>query len=364
MVIKIGNIFESKAKTLVNTVNCVGVMGKGIAKEFKAMFPCMYNEYVVLCDAGYVQPGRPYLYTDITGASILNFPTKDHWRSPSKLSYIISGLKWFCENYKGLGIESIAFPPLGCGNGGLSWELVGPIMYHFLSALPIDVEIYAPYGTSAEQLTEKYLAENLVESNRDIIGEKGLKFNRCWLLLLYVVQQLNADAYALSVGRTIFQKVCYVVTKAGIPTGFRFAMGSYGPYSKEVKDAVVTLSNANLITERTYGKMIETVVSDKFSLDFSAFSEDEIRKTERAVDLLSRVKSTDHAELLATVLFSHENIAQSNKNVSDADVLNFVLEWKPRWAGRKSEIVDMIHSLSDLGWICVKQTVESGDDGV
>ena len=132
MIIKIGNMFESDVKTLVNTVNCVGVMGKGIAAEFKKKYPKMFDEYTAMCECGIVKPGLPYYYTDLTGASILNFPTKDHWRSPSRLSYIISGLKWFRENYQSLGITSIAFPPLGCGNGGLDWEMVGPIMYEYL----------------------------------------------------------------------------------------------------------------------------------------------------------------------------------------------------------------------------------------
>ena len=90
MIVKIGNIFESNAKTLVNTVNCVGVMGKGIALEFKNKYPEMYKEYVDLCKFDMVKPGIPYYYSDILGTSIINFPTKDHWKSPSKLSYITS----------------------------------------------------------------------------------------------------------------------------------------------------------------------------------------------------------------------------------------------------------------------------------
>ena len=81
MKILLGNIFDSKCSTLVNTVNCAGVMGKGIALEFKKRYPEMFREYQILCKEGKVQPGKPYLYHDLTGASIINFPTKDHWRS-------------------------------------------------------------------------------------------------------------------------------------------------------------------------------------------------------------------------------------------------------------------------------------------
>lgn len=157
MKILLGNIFDSKCSTLVNTVNCVGVMGKGIALEFKKRYPEMFREYQVLCKDGKVKPGQPYLYRDASGISILNFPTKDHWRFPSKFSYVCDGLDWFAKYYQELGITSIAFPALGCGNGGLKWEDVGPEMYRKLKDLPIEIEIYAPFGTSKEQLSLDFM---------------------------------------------------------------------------------------------------------------------------------------------------------------------------------------------------------------
>ena len=352
MEIKIGNIFESSAKTLVNTVNCVGVMGKGIALEFKQKYHDMYKDYVQMCKNGNVKPGVPYYYSDLYGASIINFPTKDHWRSPSKLSYIINGLNWFRDNYKELGITSVAFPPLGCGNGGLSWAVVGPLMYEKLHDLPISIEVYAPYGTKPEELTVSFLENNLVQSPKDLIGNKNLPFNKYWYLILYTIQQLNNDRYSLSVGRTIFQKVCYILTRTGIPTGFTFVEGSYGPYSKEVKSAVTVLSNANLITERQLGKMIETVVSPEFRLQTDLFSKEDLEKTHRAIDLLSRIKSTDHAELIATILFSYDELSAKGQNPTDLDVFNHVLSWKPRWKGkREEEIRNTVFSLCTLRYM-------------
>ena len=142
--IKTGNIFETECSTIVNAVNCVGVMGKGIALEFKKRYPDMFSEYVNLCRDSQVKPGIPYVYFDKSGVKILNFPTKNHWRNTSKLSYIIDGLDWFAENYRGYDIETIAFPALGCGNGGLSWENVYSIMNKKLSSIPIYIEIYSP----------------------------------------------------------------------------------------------------------------------------------------------------------------------------------------------------------------------------
>lgn len=354
MIIKIGNLFSSRAKTLVNTVNCVGVMGKGIALEFKKRYPDMYDEYVYKCENGVVIPGEPYYYTDLVGNSIINFPTKNHWRSPSKLSYIIKGLQWFRENYKELGITSVAFPPLGCGNGGLSWSVVGPIMYEMLCDLPISIELYAPYGTNSDQLTEGFLKSKIAEINKceDVIGEESKKINKYWMLILYTIKQLNNDKYALSVGRVIFQKVCYILTKSGIPTQFNFEKGTYGPYSTEVNDAVKILSNTNLMTEEVRGSMIETIVSDNFVLKYNDYTEDELFKVDRAIDLLSRIKNTHQAELITTVLFSYEILAKEKIIPTEEDIFNYVIKWKPHWKIiDKDRIISIIKELAALKWI-------------
>ncbi len=351
MKIKIGNIFESEAKTLVNTINCVGVMGKGIALEFKKRYPTMFKEYAELCAKGLVKPGKPYYYTDLSGTSIINFPTKDNWRSPSKLSYIVSGLNWFREHYQELGITSIAFPPLGCGNGGLDWAIVGPLMYEKLADLPIEIEMFAPYGTKPECLTEKFLMKNEINSSSDVIGNKNIPFNKYWYLILYTVQQLNKDRYSLSVGRTIFQKVCYILTRAGIPTGFHFVEGSYGPYAKEVKQAIMVLSNANLMREEQSQRMVKTVVSSKFVLP-DEFTQEELQKADKAIDLLSRIKNTDQAEMVATVLFSYDELIEKMNSVEDIEVFEHVLKWKTRWKEVKEhEICSTINNLTYLKWM-------------
>ncbi len=159
--ILVGDFFESSAATLVNAVNCVGVMGKGIALVFKERYPDMFKEYRLLCQKNMLKCGVPYYYSDSDGNSILNFPTKKHWRSPSELSYIAEGLDWFVDNYKKLKITSIAFPALGCGNGGLSWNVVGVLMYSKLKDLPIDIEIYAPFGTNPNETTIEFLEKTI-----------------------------------------------------------------------------------------------------------------------------------------------------------------------------------------------------------
>jgi O-acetyl-ADP-ribose deacetylase (regulator of RNase III) len=150
----IGDLFASKAQTLVNTVNCVGVMGKGIALEFKKRFPSLFEDYADRCGRGEVRIGEPYLYRGDGAKQVLNFPTKGHWRSPSRLADIADGLDHFVKHYKAWGITSIAFPRLGCGNGGLEWAQVGPLMYDKLHRLPIEMEVYAPYGTPRQELAQ------------------------------------------------------------------------------------------------------------------------------------------------------------------------------------------------------------------
>ena len=141
------DLFQSPAQVLVNAVNTVGVMGKGIALEFKKRYPEMFREYQTLCKTGQLDMGQIWLYKS-PQKWILNFPTKRDWRDPSCLEYVETGLIKFTETYEQQGITSISFPRLGCGLGGLDWETeVRPLMEHYLIPLPIDVMIHVPDNT-------------------------------------------------------------------------------------------------------------------------------------------------------------------------------------------------------------------------
>jgi appr-1-p processing protein len=355
MKVKIGNIFDSDCKAIVNTVNCVGVMGKGIALEFKKKYPEMYSDYSKKCDSGEVHPGIPYVFQNSNGVQIINFPTKDHWRSPSRLSYVVRGLDWFIENYQFYGISSVAFPPLGCGNGGLDWDTVGPLMYQKLKKLPIEVEIYAPFGVSKNKITDTFLSRNFAEG--EVFGKGNPKINPKWYLILEVVRELNERKYALKVGRTIYQKICYVITRNGVNTGFIFSKGNYGPYSESVKDSITTLANANLILERTLGRMVSLSVSESFFIDQSKFSEEEWNAMKKTVDLFGRMKDTEQAEMVATVLYAYDELKGRNNLVRDIDVYDYVMSWKPHWKEEKSYMLcDAIHNLAMLSLIAIEHT--------
>jgi O-acetyl-ADP-ribose deacetylase (regulator of RNase III) len=136
------NLFESPAQTLVNTVNTVGVMGKGIAAVFKQLYPEMYKRYRCLCQEGKLDVGMLYIYRT-PNKIIVNFPTKKHWRQRSRVEYIEVGLQKFVEHYTEYGVSSASFPQLGCGHGELDWETqVRPVMERHLGDLPIPVYVH------------------------------------------------------------------------------------------------------------------------------------------------------------------------------------------------------------------------------
>jgi O-acetyl-ADP-ribose deacetylase (regulator of RNase III) len=145
-----GNIFNTKAQTIVNTINCVGVMGKGIALVFKLRYPTMFEQYQDYCKQKLIAVGKLWIYKgDSSDPWVLNFPTKTHWKLPSQYEYIEKGLQKFVDTYKEKGITSIAFPLLGANNGGLDKDRVLSIMNHYLSKcdIPIEIYIYDPFAS-------------------------------------------------------------------------------------------------------------------------------------------------------------------------------------------------------------------------
>ncbi|NVM66864.1 O-acetyl-ADP-ribose deacetylase (regulator of RNase III) [Mucilaginibacter sp. SG538B] len=145
---KNGNLPDDSAEGLVNTVNCVGVMGKGIALAFRKAFPDNYALYRAACIAGEIQVGKLWVVSDfnlIYGRKvIINLPTKKHWRDPSRYEYIEAGLSALVAYLKINPLHSMALPALGCGNGGLDWKKVRPVIEAYLSELNIDIRVYEP----------------------------------------------------------------------------------------------------------------------------------------------------------------------------------------------------------------------------
>lgn len=350
--VRTGDIFKSKAQTLTNTVNCVGIMGKGIALEFKNKYPDMFREYEKLCKAGEVKLGKPYIYKTLVEPMILNFPTKDHWRSTANLNSIIQGLEYLKMHYKEWGIKSLAMPPLGCGNGQLEWRVVGPTIYRHVKDMDIDIELFAPYNTPHQELQVNFLdasgggMENMPEPE---FLKPGL------VALVEILERIEKQRFHCTVGRTIFQKIAYAATEKGIDTGLIYEKRSFGPFSEGLKEAEAKLINHGLLTEERDGDMFIIRVGKTFR-DAKKSYEKYIKSWDKAidevVDLFMRV-TTHQAEVVATVIFAARLAAAEKKDIEEMDVLNEVHEWKER---RKPKLEDpelalAIRTLNVLGWL-------------
>lgn len=144
-----GNLLEADVEALTNPVNCMGVMGRGLALDFKKAYPENFYSYQIACKKGQVRPGQMFITSRLTLINptfIINFPTKNHWKEHSKLEYIKSGLVELVEDIKSLDIQSIALPALGCGLGGLKWQDVQPLILSAFEQLPeVQVKLYLPF---------------------------------------------------------------------------------------------------------------------------------------------------------------------------------------------------------------------------
>ncbi len=357
--VKVGDMFQSQAQTWVNTVNCVGVMGKGVALEFKRRFPDMYKDYFQRCKAGQVKLGRPYLYKRVVPPWILNFPTKDDWRSVARLDHIVEGLRYLEAHYRDWGIESLAVPPLGCGQGQLEWRVVGPTLYRHLKRLDIPVELYAPFGTPHEELNPQFLDRAGLLPYQQDHAAAPYRVEPGWVAIVEILHQLEREPYHRPVGRISFQKIAYFATESGIPTGLRFERGSYGPHAANLKQKITALVNNNLIREERLGRMFAVRVGPTFPDARKAYAS-QLRNWEpvagRIVDLFMRM-DTQRAEVAATVHYAaHELEAKLHKPPDENAVVQAVMEWKVRRHPPLDprEVAITTRNLNVLGWIHAK----------
>ena len=348
------NMFESKAQTLINTVNTVGVMGKGIALEFKKRFPEMYQDYLARCQAGRVKLGEPYLYKQAR-PWIINFPTKDHWRSVSRITDIVLGLKYLYEHYRSWGVESMAVPPLGCGSGQLEWRVVGRTLYRWLKRFDIPVELYAPYGTPKEEVQLSFLEQ---EAESDAPAPTSY-LEPGWIALVEILSRIRNEPHHWPVGRVSFQKLAYFATLTGIPTKLEYKRASFGPFAPDLKRAVTRLVNNGLIREQQIGKLFAVEPGPTFKDARRAYSSQLEKWNEeisRVTDLFLRIQPK-HAEVAATVAFAARTLRDRlGRKPSEVEVYNEVMEWKHRRRPplHEAEVALAIRGLSMLGWLDVE----------
>ena len=348
-----GDLLKSNMQALVNTVNTVGIMGKGVALAFKKRYPDMFRDYVKRCDRGEVRLGEPYVYP-ASNHLIVNFPTKQHWRSVSRLSDIEAGLDYLERHYKEWQIKSMAVPPLGCGNGQLEWRVVGPVLLRHLERLDIPVELYAPHGSTL-------LGEIQLDLHDEIDSQDGEEPWRLepWLVAIAeTVRRVESLRYHWPVGRTMLQKIVYFATVAGLPTGLEFQRGSYGPFASDLNAAVARLQNNGLLTEHHRGRMIEIRTSS--ALDDARVSySDQLAKwsdlIDQLVDLVARFDTT-RAEIAATVHYASEDLHQQlGRKPTVAEVVDYVEDWKRRRSPRldRTDILRAVVGLGTRGWLQV-----------
>jgi O-acetyl-ADP-ribose deacetylase (regulator of RNase III) len=349
--VTIGDILDSEAQTLVNTVNTEGVMGKGIALQFRRRFPAMYEDYVERCARGEVELGRPYIFKGID-AWVINFPTKEHWRSLSRLEHIVAGLEYLKAHYRDWSLASLAVPPLGCGEGGLEWRVVGRVLYRYLREFDIPVTLYAPFGTPDEQLTPQFL-----ESDVEAAFDRGpLRITPAWVAVVEILRRIEKEPYRWPVGRTMFHKVVYFATEEGLPTDMKFEQSSYGPFAPGLKRQQSRLMHNGLLTEERRGRMYAIHVGPAYTEALEAYGQ-ELEKwhaqIDRIADLFLRL-DTPQAEIAATVHFAATRLVEPRAGrPTEMDVLGAVRAWKMRRrpALKDEDIARMIRNLNLLGWL-------------
>ncbi len=226
-----GNLLESKAEALVNTVNTIGVMGKGIALQFKNTFPNNFKLYAKACKNNEIKTGKLFVTEDeslFTGKKvIINFPTKTTWRKPSEYSYIEEGLKDLVKIIKDKNIKSIAIPPLGTGNGGLNWNRVKLILEKYLSDVDCDIYVYQP-GAQIKEVLKK----------------ERVKLTPARAMLLSVLYDLVKNGEFVS--EFSAEKIAYFLQKFGAKDQFKleFNPNFYGPYSGKVRHVLYYLNGS------------------------------------------------------------------------------------------------------------------------
>jgi O-acetyl-ADP-ribose deacetylase (regulator of RNase III) len=220
-----GDILKAETEALVNTVNCVGVMGRGIALQFKNVFPENFKAYEVACNQAEVQPGRMFVFDTgkLTGPRyIINFPTKRHWRGKSRIEDIESGLEALVEEIRSRNIRSVAIPPLGSGLGGLDWAKVRPLIENALKAVPeVEVVVFEPSGSPTDGR-----ANRSSEVPRMTAGRAAL---------LCLMDRYLAAMMDISISLLEVHKLMYLLQVDGEPLRLRYVKAPFGPYAENLR---------------------------------------------------------------------------------------------------------------------------------
>ena len=313
----------SSAEALVNTVNTVGVMGKGIALQFKEEFPKNFAIYAKACRSGELLPGKLLITKELNRAgeekTIVNFPTKLHWRNPSKYEYINEGLAELVKAISEYNIRSIAIPPLGCGNGGLDWNIVKGMIEEALKDIDIDICIYEPNTQIKQTLQTK-------STNKEI------KLTPSRGLITYAMYYY--DSLGENCSLFVANKLAYFLQRHGAKSfaKVKFTAHHYGPYSPQIDHLVYGLNGSYI---KGFEQMSATAF-EPLTMQYDRINEisgyvrtldkseqDSLKETIR---LISGFESTLALEVLATVDFIRNN----NPGISLEGTIEAIHNWSER----------------------------------
>jgi O-acetyl-ADP-ribose deacetylase (regulator of RNase III) len=334
---------QDDVDAIVNTVNCVGVMGKGIALQFKNKWPANFAAYQAACKAGLVRPGTMFVY-DSGGLAkpnfIINFPTKDHWRGASTLDFIHDGLLDLRQQIHALKIRSIAMPPLGCGNGGLEWNVVKPIIIAAFEDLSdVELRLFEPSGAPDPKKMEVRSQRPHMTAGRAAI-----------LKVIETYKELN---YGLS--KIEVQKLAYFLQEAGEPLNLPFVKHHYGPYADNLRHAL------NRMEGHFIRGLGDGVVDAEIEPIADALDEAEnfirqqphaslAERIHRVGELIDGFQSSYGMELLASVHW----VATHEPNVDSVDAATRAIH---QWNPRKKSLMSPAHvsiawnRLHSQGWL-------------
>lgn len=318
---KSGDIIAEDAEALVNTVNCVGVMGRGIALQFKKAFPANFKSYEGACQRGDVQPGSMFVFetNELTNPHyIINFPTKRHWRGKSRLSDIEAGLEALVAEIKERNIRSVAIPPLGSGLGGLIWSDVRARISKALSELSdVKIVVFEPKGApNAKEMVKPSEVPKMTPGRAALVG----------LMHRYLAGLMDPFVTLLEV-----HKLLYFMQEAGEPMKLRFAKAPYGPYAENLRHLLAAVEGYFIFGFADGGddpnKQLELVpgaVSDATTvLDAKT---DTRERFDRVVDLVLGFETPFGLELLSTVHW----VANKNASATVEAAIGKIYEWGDR----------------------------------
>lgn len=333
---------QDDVDAIVNTVNCVGVMGKGIALQFKHKWPANFRAYEAACKAGQVRPGRMFVFDAGALARphfVINFPTKDHWRGKSTLAFVRDGLADLVAQVQRLGIQSIAVPPLGCGNGGLNWVDVRPLIEAAFAAAPdVEVRLFAPEGPPPAKAMAVRTPRPAMTAGRAAI-----------LKVLDTYRQLN---YGLS--KIEVQKLAYFLQESGQPMNLAFTKNQFGPYADGLRHALHRMDGHFIrgvgdgVAESDIEPLPEALNEADTFLSAQGH-EALLARVERLESLIDGFQTAYGMELLATV---HWVATREGANTEAA-----ALQAVQAWTERKRRLMSATHvqaaweRLAEHGWL-------------